>query len=221
MGRHVKRAKPESLTSEASRPVGVGRGAKKTSLEKVKLIVIGTSTGGPVALQKVLIPLPAQFPIPIVIIQHMPGTFTHAFAERLNQLCQIQVKEAKNGDTLRPGHALLAPGGMQLMLDHAQQGSVKVIAGDDRLNYKPCIDIAFASAAKHFPGKTLAIVLTGMGSDGCEGAKILKATGAPIWAQDEQSSVIYGMPMAVAKANVVDEVLSLSNVAKRLIEEVG
>ncbi len=180
------------------------------------LVAIGTSTGGPVALQKVLSALPANFPFPIVLIQHMPATFTSAFAERLNSLCKIEVKEAIDGDSLRPGVALLAPGGKQLMI--SKGGKVKVLPGDERVNYKPCVDITFASAANVYRDQVLALVLTGMGSDGCEGAKLLKQSGASVWAQDEATSVIYGMPMAIAKANLADEILALQQIGPRLAE---
>jgi two-component system chemotaxis response regulator CheB len=180
------------------------------------LVAIGTSTGGPVALQSVLTALPANFPLPIVLVQHMPATFTAAFAERLNNQCRITVKEAHDGDTLRPGVALLAPGGKQLMI--SQGGKVKVLPGDERLHYKPCVDVTFASAANVYRNQVLAIVLTGMGADGCEGAKLLKQGGSTIWAQDEASSVIYGMPMAVAKANLPEEILSLAQIGPRLAE---
>jgi len=180
------------------------------------LVAIGTSTGGPVALQNVLTRLPANFPFPIVLIQHMPATFTAAFAERLNHLCKIEVKEALDGDSLRPGLALLAPGGKQLMI--SKGGKVKVLPGDERVNYKPCVDITFASAANIYRDQVLAIVLTGMGADGCEGAKLLKQNGASVWAQDEATSVIYGMPMAIAKANLADEILPLQQIGPRLAE---
>lgn len=184
------------------------------------LVLIGTSTGGPMALQKVLAPLPANFPRPILLIQHMPGTFTGAFAERLNGLCNIEVREAKDGDLLKPGLALLAPGGKQMLVDKQAGGKVRVIDGDERLNYKPSVDLTFGSAAKVYPGRALGIVLTGMGSDGREGARLLRETGSVIWAQDEASSVIYGMPMAVTKAGHADEIISLPDVADKLISDV-
>ncbi len=181
-----------------------------------RLVAIGTSTGGPVALQKVLTQLPADFPAPIVMIQHMPATFTKAFAERLNKLCRIDVKEAEEGDMLRPGLALLAPGGKQMMID--ARGFVRILPGDERLNYKPSVDVTFGSAAKVFNDKVLAVVLTGMGSDGREGARMLKQAGSQVWAQDEASCVIYGMPMAVVKAGLADFVYSLDSVSGFLIE---
>lgn len=171
------------------------------------------------ALQQVLTALPANFPLPIVLVQHMPGTFTKAFAERLNRICQIGIAEAVDGDVLKPGHAYLAPGGKQMLLEGRPVMRVRVVDGDERLNYKPSLDVTFGSASRDLGGKVLGVVLTGMGSDGRDGARLLKAQGASIWAQDEASSVIYGMPMAVAKAGLVDEVLSLEKVAPRLCEE--
>lgn len=181
-----------------------------------KLVAIGTSTGGPVALQRVLTQLPASFPAPIVLIQHMPAAFTKAFAERLDKLCRISVKEAEDGDVLRPGLALLAPGGKQMMVDG--RGTVKILPGDERLNYKPCVDITFGSAAKSYGDKVLSVVLTGMGADGREGARLLKQGGSTVWAQDEASCVIYGMPMAIVKANLADAVYSLDEIGKHLVE---
>ncbi|SCZ74906.1 MULTISPECIES: chemotaxis response regulator protein-glutamate methylesterase [unclassified Pseudomonas] len=181
-----------------------------------KLVAIGTSTGGPVALQRVLTQLPANFPAPIVLIQHMPAAFTKAFAERLDKLCRISVKEAEDGDILRPGLALLAPGGKQMMVDG--RGAVKILPGDERLNYKPCVDITFGSAAKSYSDKVLAVVLTGMGADGREGARLLKQGGSAVWAQDEASCVIYGMPMAIVKANLADAVYSLDDIGRHLVE---
>ncbi len=185
-----------------------------------KILVIGASTGGPVALTEVLIELPQNFPIPIVLVQHMPENFTKAFAERLNKQCKIEVREAVDGDLLAPGLALLAPGGKQLMLDKRNGGCVRVLPDDDRVNYKPSLDITFGSAANCYGDKALGVVLTGMGSDGCKGAGLLKEAGSQLWSQDEASSVIYGMPMAVARAGHTDRVLSLKEIGPRLAREV-
>ncbi|POP71331.1 protein-glutamate methylesterase/protein-glutamine glutaminase [Pseudomonas syringae] len=181
-----------------------------------KLVAIGTSTGGPVALQRVLTQLPANFPAPLVLIQHMPAAFTKAFAERLDKLCKISVKEAEDGDVLRPGLALLAPGGKQMMVDG--RGTVKILPGDERLNYKPCVDITFGSAAKSYGDKVLSVVLTGMGADGREGARLLKQAGSTVWAQDEASCVIYGMPMVIVKAELADAIYSLDDIGRHLVE---
>lgn len=183
---------------------------------RIKLLAIGASTGGPVALTEVLTKLPADFPVPIVLIQHMPENFTKAFSERLNRQCKISVKEAEDGDQLLPGKAFLAPGGKQMLVD--RRGSLKILPGDDRTNYKPSVDISFGSAANAYGGDVLAVVLTGMGADGREGARLLKQKGAFVWTQDEASCVIYGMPMSVAKANLTDKVVALSDVGPQLIK---
>lgn len=194
----------------------------KASGKKYQLTAIGTSTGGPVALQKILTQLPGNYPHPIVLIQHMPATFTAAFASRLNSLCKIQVKEAEDGDVLKPSVAYLAPGGKQMMIE-GRPGSAKlrVIDGGDRMNYKPCVDVTFGSAAKIYSNQVLSMVLTGMGADGREGARMLKSAGATIWAQDEESCVVYGMPQAVAKAGISTEDLPLDRIAERMLVEVG
>ncbi|NIF27393.1 chemotaxis response regulator protein-glutamate methylesterase [Pantoea sp. Tr-811] len=203
-----------AVTARAPAPAAAHAPAPKR--KPYKLVAIGTSTGGPVALQRVLTQLPASFPAPIVLIQHMPAAFTKAFAERLDKLCKINVKEAEDGDVLRPGLALLAPGGKQMMIDG--RGTVKILPGDERLNYKPCVDITFGSAAKSYGDKVLSVVLTGMGADGREGARLLKQGGSTVWAQDEASCVIYGMPMAIVKANLADAVYSLDEIGKHLVE---
>ncbi|QQZ43677.1 chemotaxis response regulator protein-glutamate methylesterase [Pseudomonas sp. SK3(2021)] len=200
----------------AARTPAAGASSPAPKRKAYKLVAIGTSTGGPVALQRVLTQLPANFPAPIVLIQHMPAAFTKAFAERLDKLCRISVKEAEDGDILRPGLALLAPGGKQMMVDG--RGAVKILPGDERLNYKPCVDITFGSAAKSYGDKVLAVVLTGMGADGREGARLLKQGGSAVWAQDEASCVIYGMPMAIVKAELADAVYGLDEIGKHLVE---
>lgn len=185
-----------------------------------RLLIIGASTGGPLALTEVMSALPANFPVPILLVQHMPENFTKAFAERLNKQCKLEVREAVDGDHLRPGLALLAPGGKQLMLDKRNLGSIRILHDDDRVNYKPSLDITFGSAANTYGERVLGVVLTGMGSDGCNGARLLKEVGANIWSQDEQSCVIYGMPAAIARAGLTDRVLSLKDIGPRLVQEV-
>jgi len=215
------------VTRPAAAPVAAGRPAAAQTTaaspapkrKPYKLVAIGTSTGGPVALQRVLTQLPVNFPAPIVLIQHMPAAFTKAFAERLDKLCRISVKEAEDGDLLRPGLALLAPGGKQMMVD--ARGMVKILPGDERLNYKPCVDITFGSVAKSYGDKVLAVVLTGMGADGREGARLLKQGGSQVWAQDEASCVIYGMPMAIVKANLADAIYPLDDIGRHIVEACG
>ncbi|EZQ14066.1 MULTISPECIES: protein-glutamate methylesterase/protein-glutamine glutaminase [Halopseudomonas] len=210
------RAPARPLSSPAQPAAEPSRRSAAPRKRSYKLVAIGTSTGGPVALQKVLTQLPADFPAPLLLIQHMPGTFTKAFAERLDKLCRITVREAEDGDTLRPGLALLAPGGKQMMLD--SRGVIRILPGDERLNYKPSVDVTFGSAAKVLQNQVLGIILTGMGADGREGARMLKQAGSSIWAQDEASCVIYGMPMAVAKANLADGIYDLDEIGRYLTE---
>lgn len=184
-----------------------------------KLLAIGTSTGGPVALQEVLLKLPASFPLPIVMVQHMPGSFTPAFASRMNQLCAITVKQAEDGDTLQAGTAYLAPGGKQMMLESRGGRQVlRVVEPEAGQTYKPCVDLTFNSIAKVYPSQTLAVILTGMGADGREGCRTLKQGGSQIWSQDEASCVVYGMPAAVADAGLSDRVLSLNEVGPALAQ---
>ncbi|WP_426235138.1 protein-glutamate methylesterase/protein-glutamine glutaminase [Pseudomonas sp. TWP3-2] len=214
-GSHSAPARPAPAPAPTRTPAA-SASSPAPKRKSYKLVAIGTSTGGPVALQRVLTQLPGNFPAPIVLIQHMPAAFTKAFAERLDKLCRITVKEAEDGDILRPGLALLAPGGKQMMIDG--RGAVKILPGDERLNYKPCVDITFGSAAKSYGDKVLAVVLTGMGADGREGARLLKQGGSSIWAQDEASCVIYGMPMAIVKADLADAIYSLDDIGKHLVE---
>ena len=207
----------QPVAEKVSAPVHYKRSGKS-----YQLVAIGTSTGGPVALQTILTQLPANFPHPILLIQHMPSTFTSAFAARLNSLCKISVKEAEDGDVLKPGNAYLAPGGKQMLVDgRGTSARLRIIEGNDKVNYKPCVDITFASLAKSHGDKVLAIILTGMGADGRDGARLLKDQGATIWAQDEASCVVYGMPQAVAKAGISSESLPLDRVAQRVSVEVG
>lgn len=200
------------------RPVPARRTARRGDY---RLAAIGTSTGGPVALQQVLTVLPADFPVPLLLIQHMPASFTPAFAKRLDQMCRIQVREAADGDELAPGTALLAPGGKQMLVE-ARGDRLRVVIHDGKPeeSYRPSVDRTFESIANAVPGKALVIVLTGMGADGREGARLLKQGGATVWAQDEQTSVIYGMPMAVAQAGLADLILPLGEVAAHLVESV-
>ena len=194
----------------------------KASGKNYKLIAIGTSTGGPVALQKILTQLPQNFPLPIIMVQHMPATFTHAFANRLNSLCKIQVKEASDGDILKPGCAYLAPGGRQMVLTGTENAAkIKIVEDNSaKITFKPSVDVSFGSASKVFSANVLGIILTGMGADGREGARMLKSRGSTIWAQDEQTCVVYGMPQAVAAAGISQLSLPLDGISSAIIKEI-
>ena len=186
--------------------------------ELLKLVAIGASTGGPVAIQKVLTALPATYPYPLLVAVHMPAEFTATFAERLDSLCRIQVALASDGAELRPGRALIAPGGQQTLVELRRGQMVTALRpGGDQL-YKPSVDILFGSAARTLGAAVQAVVLTGMGADGTEGARLLKERGASVWSQDQATSVVYGMPYSVDKAGHSDRVLPLQDIGPALSE---
>lgn len=212
------RSSAASAQQETKPPEIAPRGARLNLRNKIKIIIIGSSTGGPVALTEILQNIPANFHLPIVVIQHMPENFTKALADRLNKQCHVRVQEASDGDMLERGKVLIAPGGKQLLFD--KRGCVKILPGDERMNYKPSVDITFASASNVYRNNVLGVVLTGMGADGCEGARLLKEAGSYIWGQDRASCVVYGMPKAVADARLTDDVIPLKELGKRLVEDV-
>ncbi len=213
-------APPLAAPSPPSGPAAPVRGAGPEALaQRYRLVVLGTSTGGPVALQRVLCTLPADYPLPILLVQHMPAGFTRAFAARLDQLCALHVQEAEDGLPLRPGQALLAPGGLQTLVQRGRGGPVvRIRESAPDQHYRPSVDLAFATAAEVLAGQVLAVVLTGMGADGREGARRLKAAGASVWVQDEASCVVYGMPAAVEQAGLADRVLPLEEIGPRLLQ---
>lgn len=200
-------------------------GAERPSAQRVtsrplsprpRLIVIGASTGGPVALQQVLAELPSDYPFPVLVAVHMPAEFTATFAERLDRLCRIGVRLAGDCDPLLPGQALIAPGGMQTLVGvRGSRMRVQLAPPGDEL-YRPSIDLLFSSAARALGDAALGVILTGMGADGTEGARQLKAGGATVWSQDRDSSVVYGMPHAVAKAGLTDRVLAIGDMGVAL-----
>lgn len=188
---------------------------------KFAAIFIGSSTGGPLALQTVLTALPADLPVPVVVVQHMPGSFTGPFADRLDELCALKVTEAKDGDQLVAGHVYVAPGGMQMLVESSigNKATLKIVPSPAGINYKPCVDITFGSAAQAYRGRVLASVLTGMGADGRKGSSLLRAQGATILAQNEETCVIYGMPKAVVEAGLADYVLPIDEIAPQMVAE--
>jgi two-component system chemotaxis response regulator CheB len=215
-------ASMELKTPEANSLKSITSPVIKSSGKTYKLLAIGTSTGGPVALQKILTQLPKDFPLPIIMIQHMPATFTNAFASRLDSLCKINVKEASDGDVLKAGCAYLAPGGRQMVIIGTENAAkIKIIDDNsEKITFKPSVDVSFGSAAKVFSGNVLGVILTGMGADGREGARMLKSRGATIWAQDEQTCVVYGMPQAVTVAGISQLSLPLETIPSAILKEI-
>ena len=192
---------------------------RPSSIDKPEMILIGVSTGGPNALAELLPALPANLGLPIFIVQHMPPIFTHTLAQSLDGKCQLTVAEAQDKSVAAPNHVYVAPGGRQMRLGTGANGRPIIQITDDppENNCRPAVDYLFRSAANHFPGKSLAVILTGMGSDGTLGLRLLKRHGCYVIAQDEASSVVYGMPKAARTAGVVDTVQPLDNIAAAIV----
>ncbi len=188
---------------------------------KKDAVAIGSSTGGPSALKEVLSQLDPKISVPIFIAQHMPPVFSAQLAERLNNMCPLTVKEAENGEIVRSKVVYIAPGDYHMEVKkRAEQVVIKLHKGPPENNCRPSVDVLFRSAAQVYENKILAVILTGMGNDGLKGAKMLKEKGAYVVAQDEESSVVWGMPGAVAKAGIADEIVPLHKIA-HLISEVS
>lgn len=201
------------LTADAILPVANHAMVETTD----RVIAIGTSTGGTQALERVLIALPRVCP-GIVIVQHMPEKFTAAFADRLNSLCQIEVREAKSGDRVMPGRALIAQGGRHMLMKRSgAQYHVDVVDGPPVSRHRPSVDVLFRSVAKCAGKNALGIIMTGMGDDGAKGLKEMRDMSAKTLAQDEESCVVYGMPKEAVKLGGVDKIVSLDDIAQEII----
>jgi two-component system chemotaxis response regulator CheB len=204
-----RRAPTAAPTRVAPRP----RAAVRPSL-----VVIGVSTGGPNALADVVAGFPADLRVPVAIVQHMPPTFTTMLAARLDKCGPLTVVEAQGGEQLTPGHVYLAPGGHHVRVD----GSHLVLDdGPPENSCRPAVDVLFRSAAASHGAGTLAVVLTGMGKDGYEGARLVREAGGQVLAQDEPTSVVWGMPRFVVEAGLADAVLPLPEVAAAIAQRVG
>lgn len=183
-----------------------------------KIVAIGASTGGTQALQSVLSAMPANAP-GTLIVQHMPELFTRSFAERLNTLCVMEVKEAEDGDTVLPGHAYIAPGNYHMLL--RRSGAIyelEVKQGPLVSQHRPSVDVLFRSVARYAGKNAVGVIMTGMGRDGAQGLKEMKDNGALTIGQDEASSVVYGMPKEAALLGAVDHVTSLKDIPRKILE---
>lgn len=204
---------PAKLTADVILPAASYAMAETTD----RVVAIGTSTGGTQALERVLTTLPRVCP-GIVIVQHMPEKFTAAFADRLNSLCQIEVREAKSGDRVLPGLALIAQGGKHLLMKlSGAQYHVDVVDGPPVSRHKPSVDVLLRSVAKCAGKNALGIIMTGMGDDGAKGMKEMYDVKARTLAQDEESCVVYGMPKEAVKMGGVDKIVSLDDIANEII----
>jgi two-component system chemotaxis response regulator CheB len=195
-----------------------GRMQRLSGLTRPEMVLIGVSTGGPIALSRLLPAIPADIGVPILIVQHMPPVFTQALADDLDSKCAVRVREAVHLESPQPNVAYIAPGGRHMRLGSGHDGRPVIEISDDppENNLRPAVDYLFRSAAKHFPGRSLAVILTGMGSDGTVGLRLLKRHGCFVIAQDEASCVIYGMPRAAVEAGMTDAVLPLDAIAGRI-----
>ncbi len=219
--RRQRQAMAAESIARAPSAAGVSPHAERGIIGRRGLVVIGASTGGPAALQTVLQEIPANFPVPILIAQHMPASFTGPFASRLNGSLALNVVEAKDGMPLVAGTAYIVPGGKHGEVQ-CRSGALifserEPAAGE---HFRPSVNFLFQSAAQAAGPDVLAVVLTGMGDDGTEGARAVRAASGHVWAQDQSSSVIYGMPAAVAKAGLTNAVLPLKDVGAAISRSV-
>ncbi|MFW5746793.1 MAG: protein-glutamate methylesterase/protein-glutamine glutaminase [Nanoarchaeota archaeon] len=190
---------------------------RRSSLKKI--VTVGSSTGGPQTLEAFLKDIPKGFPSPILIVQHMPPGFTKSLAQRLDGLCAVHVKEAEDGEDVQDGTAYIAPGDyhMELQAEH-DKNVIRLHQGPKEESVRPCANVLFRSACRIFGQNTIAIVLTGMGQDGKNGADLIKRSKGTVLAQSEATSIIYGMPKAVVDANLADMVVDIDKMAVALAQ---
>ena len=215
-------AQPEPAHVPAAPPARWGTRVLPSTKVRPRVVVIGVSTGGPTALGSILPELPAGFPLPVLVVQHMPPLFTRLLAERLHSACRLPVEEAGQGNPVEAGKILIAPGDFHLKVVSNGAGVRVCLDQAPPLNScRPAVDALFTSIADVYGGAVIAVVLTGMGQDGLRGAGILKAQGASVLAQDEASSVVWGMPGAVVNAGLADRVLPLDQVVPKILLMAG
>ncbi|MCP3875741.1 MAG: chemotaxis response regulator protein-glutamate methylesterase [Desulfobacteraceae bacterium] len=214
--RAVYGAKLKPVLTQKRKPMAAIK-SKALAATTNKIIAIGASTGGTEALKKVLIRLPQNFP-GIVVVQHMPAQFTTSFADRLDELCQMRVKEAQNGDTVTNGQVLIAPGNYHMLLKRSGARYYVEVKTGPLVHYqRPAVDILFKTVAKYAGANAIGIILTGMGKDGAKGMLEMKKAGAINIAQDEKSCVVYGMPKEAVDIGAVDHVQDIYNIPNKTI----
>ncbi|MCK5127736.1 MAG: chemotaxis response regulator protein-glutamate methylesterase [candidate division Zixibacteria bacterium] len=204
-------------TSPAKSLVAMPTGSRKLT-KTMRIVAIGTSTGGPPALQAVIPRLPKEFPVPVLVVQHMPPTFTKSLANRLNGLSALEVKEAEHGDRIERGHVYIAPGDKHMTVQ--KQGSTHIIKLSDEPSetlYKPSVDIMMNSVEDNYKGSTLGVIMTGMGNDGVNALQRIKDSGGSIIAQNEDTCVVYGMPRAAVDAGIADKVSPVEYIARDIV----
>lgn len=211
----------DKLPARTRRPEPMSRAAFPKRSRRIDIVAIGTSTGGPNALAEVFPAIPKNFPVPIVTAQHMPPIFTRLLAERLCSHSQISVEEARGGERLSAGHAWIAPGNFHMTVMRDKMDAVLVINQDPpEHSCRPAVDVLFRSVAANFGSGTLAVVMTGMGSDGVEGAKLIREAGGEVIVQDEASSVVWGMPGLTYASGLADAVYPLRQLGQEIVRRV-
>ncbi len=184
-----------------------------------KIVAIGTSTGGPSALLQIFRSLPEGFPSPVFVVQHMPEGFTRAFAERLDGNSHLKVKEAENGDRVESGHGYIAPGHSHMSVEESAGGKlIRIYQGEKVTGHRPSIDVLFDSVAQSYGKSAIAVIMTGMGKDGAEGIMKVKNSGGYTIAQDEETSVVYGMNRVAVQSGAINEVVSLYDIPRKIVE---
>jgi len=212
---------PEERVLAPARSVRLSPGKPRIVSRRVDIVAIGVSTGGPSALGALLPELPHDFPVPIVIVQHMPPVFTRLLAERLCANAAIQVSEGAAGSVLKPGHAWIAPGGHHMVVARDGAGiHLELHDGPPENSCRPAVDVLFRSVAALYGSRTLGVILTGMGQDGLRGCEHIWERGGQIIVQDEASSVVWGMPGFVARAGLADRVLALDQLGQEITRRV-
>lgn len=211
-------AASERLPGDSSLGGITARMQRLSNPSKPEMVLIGVSTGGPVALAQLLPAIPGDIGVPILVVQHMPPIFTKALADSLDAKCAVHVREAMHGESLEPNTVYIAPGGRHMRLGMGPESQPVLELADDppENNCRPAVDYLFRSVANRFPGRAMAVILTGMGSDGALGLRLLKRNGCFVIAQNDASCVVYGMPKAAVDAGVVDIVLPLESIASRI-----
>jgi two-component system chemotaxis response regulator CheB len=186
------------------------------------VVAIGASTGGPNALTELIPEFPADFPVPIVIVQHMPPLFTRLLAERLNGLARLEVQEGKAGQRLQRGQIWIAPGGQHMTVDRKGSEFVLGLNYDPQENScRPAVDVLFRSVAQTYGANVMAVVLTGMGTDGTRGSAVIREAGGEVIVQDEASSVVWGMPGSVVTAGLADRIYPLAGIGPEVVRRVS
>jgi two-component system chemotaxis response regulator CheB len=219
------------ITAPPSPPVGSQLPSPSSALRmaavpaRIDIVAIGVSTGGPNALAEVIPRLPADFPVPVLLVQHMPPVFTASLAEHLDQRSKVSVREAQGGEAVLPGCVFIAPGGRHMVVRHlAERGGgagaafIGLNENPPENSCRPSVDVLFRSLAAQYDGNMLAVVMTGMGNDGCEGVRAMKRRGCRCLTQSEDTCIVYGMPMSVDEAGLSDEQVPLDQLADRIVQ---